>query len=70
MADATEAVAEAWASIDGKIANFRADKAAATRRDDEPGWYYSGYLSDAASLIRRLEKRGYTVTPLDRKEDE
>jgi hypothetical protein len=56
---ATEALAEAWASIDGKLEQFR------QCRDDgfaeEADGYYVGYLSDAEELRRRLEARGYVI---------
>jgi len=56
---AVEALAEAWASIDGKLKDF-----AAGRESDEIdafGGHYAGYLADAMSMIDRLEKRGFTV---------
>lgn len=57
-----EALAEAWASIDGKLDRFRACKV-----DPElefVGGYYGGYMIEAKEMILRLEKRGYTVVPL------
>ena len=57
-----EALADAWASVDGKAEKFRAGKGAASI-EDEPGGYYSGYMSDASELAKRLLKRGYTITP-------
>ncbi len=58
---ANEALAEAWASIDGKLDQFHADKTAV----DFGHGYYEGYLSDAAELERRLLARGYRIMPLD-----
>lgn len=57
-----EALADAWASIDGKVEKFRAGKGAASI-EDEPGGYYSGYMSDAEELAMRLLKRGFIITP-------
>lgn len=59
---AIEAVADAWASIDGKVDEFRAGKNAKSI-EDEPGGYYSGYLSDAQELVTRLHTRGFLVVP-------
>lgn len=56
---AVEALAEAWASIDGKAEKFLACKA--DRDVEMKGGYYRGYLADAEALIERLERRGYTV---------
>lgn len=58
---ATEAVADAWASIDGKRDKFWSCK---SDPDEEAiSGYYSGYMEDAAELIRRLEARGYVLVP-------
>lgn len=58
----TEALADAWASIDGKLEKFRAGK---DKPDlDEPGGYYSGYMEDAKELRQRLKTRGYLITKL------
>jgi hypothetical protein len=48
---AVEAVAEAWAAIDGKLDAYRADE----------GGHRDGYLSEASELIRNLEQRGFGV---------
>ena len=61
--DRIEALADAWASIDGKLEKFRAGKGAADIRD-EPGGHWSGYMEEAREMIQRLEKRGFTVVPL------
>lgn len=58
--DAIEAVADAWASIDGKVELFRSGKNAKSI-EDEPGGHYSGYMAEAAELIARLRKRGFEV---------
>jgi len=54
-----EALAEAWASIDGRAVKFRQGKTDQAV-EDEFG-HYQGYMAEAAELIRRLEKRGYTI---------
>lgn len=57
--EAAEALAEAWASIDGKLERFRACKAD-PELDNTEG-RYQGYMCEAEEMIRRLEKRGFTV---------
>ncbi len=57
---ATEALADAWASIDGKLQKFRAGKGVHDIME-EPGGYFSGYMADAEAMIERLERRGYVV---------
>jgi hypothetical protein len=57
-----DAVAEAWASIDGKDDEYRAGRNAASILD-EPGGHFSGYQSEAQELIQRIEKRGYKIVP-------
>lgn len=57
-----EALAEAWASIDGKLEAFRAGKGAA-KLEDEPGGHYSGYMAEAHELSERLLARGFIVVP-------
>lgn len=57
---AVEALAEAWASIDGKLDEFRA-----ANGEDVTG-HRDGYLIEAAEMIERMERRGYTVVALDR----
>ena len=56
MSEAIEALAEAWASLDGKLDEFLAGR----RGEDTEGDYH-GYLSDAAELAKRLEHRGYVI---------
>lgn len=56
-----EALAEAWASIDGKLDLFLANKA--DRSLDRTDGSYPGYIEEAQEMIRRLESRGYTVVP-------
>jgi len=57
---ATEALAEAWASIDGKLERFRAEKILS---GDGTGTFV-GYMAEAEEMIRRLYTRGYSITPL------
>ena len=56
---AVEALAEAWASMDGKAEKFRACKA--DREAEMKMGHYRGYLADAEGMIERLEDRGYTI---------
>ena len=51
-----EAVAEAWASIDGKLDEFKGGKCGF----DHLG-HYEGYLTEARELITRLERRGFKI---------
>jgi hypothetical protein len=57
-----EAVAEAWAGIDGKADEFALCRA--NRDCDDTMGHYGGYVAEARELIRRIEARGYTVTAL------
>jgi hypothetical protein len=56
MSKAIEALAEAWASLDGKLDEFLAGRGGEDTEGD-----YHGYLSDAAELAERLEQRGYVI---------
>lgn len=58
-----EALADAWASIDGKVDKFRAGKGCASI-EDEPGGHYSGYMAEADEMIRRLNARGFDVVAI------
>lgn len=57
--DRIEALAEANASMNGKLDQFRAGK---DGRDD--AGHYDGYMTEAREVLRRLESRGFTVEPL------
>ena len=57
--DAREAVADAWASVDGKLDAFRAGRGLPIAA--QPGGHYVGYLCDADALIERIERRGYRL---------
>jgi phosphoserine phosphatase len=59
--NAAEALAEAWASIDGKAEQFKSCKAD-SEAEDLMG-FYEGYLADAQEMIKRLQDRGYKVVP-------
>ena len=59
---ASEALAEAWASIDGKLDEFRAGKTAPNIEDF--GGHYEGYMAEAEEMMRRLQSRGYHIVPL------
>lgn len=58
-----DAVADAWASIDGKVDEYRAGKNAMSIMD-EPGGHFSGYQADARELIERIAKRGFVLVPV------
>lgn len=57
--DAIHAVAEAWASIDGKLPDFKREQANPFQVNDTGT--YLGYLAEAQEMIRRIEARGFTV---------
>lgn len=54
-----EAVAEAWASIDGRLGKFLACKGAPDL--DRVLGHYSGYCAEASELVERLRLMGYTL---------
>jgi hypothetical protein len=63
MKDVIDAVAEAWASIDGKLELYQKDEA--SRLLDKKGvplGYFEGYRADARALIERIKYRGYNLT--------
>jgi hypothetical protein len=60
-----EAIAEAWASIDGKLKDYELDRDAGGNlvfEDGCPCGYYDGYQADATELLTRIEERGWTMT--------
>src|SRR5262252_3942943 len=61
MSEAIEALAEAWASLDGKLDEFLSGRGGEDTEGD-----YHGYLSDAAELAKRLEHRGYRIVRIER----
>jgi len=58
---AIEALAECWASMDGKLDEFRAGKASKS----DPGGHYQGYWVEASDVLQRLETRGFTIKPTE-----
>jgi hypothetical protein len=62
---AEEAVAQAWASIDGKLDAFRFERDNPKSPQAEIDGHYQGYMAEAREMIRRLEDRGYTVRTLE-----
>ena len=64
---AIDAVAEAWASIDGKLKSYEADRDQLGGAFDEygrPTGYFDGYQCDAGELLRRVEQRGFVLVPV------
>lgn len=59
---AVDAIAEAWASIDGKLPQYSHERATGIRGSG----HYEGYQTEAAELIKRLETRGFKVVPIER----
>ena len=57
--DAVEALAQSWASIDGKLERFFECKAD-PELDDTEG-RYQGYMCEAEEMIKRLGTRGFKV---------
>ncbi len=60
-----EALAESWASIDGRLKRYRSDDGS-----DRTDGTRDGYNAEAAELIKRLNARGYDVTPLGQLSEE
>jgi len=61
------ALAASWASIDGKLEQFgkeRFVKTDAKTPRETPGGYHDGYLIEAEEMLRRLERRGFTLSRL------
>ena len=63
---AVDALAEAWASLDGKLDKYLLDRdteggapAGWFVNDETPWGYYDGYQSDASELLKRLAIRQY-----------
>ena len=53
----TRALAESWASMDGKLDKFLACEKGAE------GGYFDGYMAEAQEEIERMRARGFDVTP-------
>lgn len=58
---AIDALAESWASIDGVIDDYISDKSA----EDYGTGVYIGYQHEAGEMIKRMERLGYTVVPIE-----
>lgn len=56
---AIEALADAWASADGKCARFRECKENPDLEATDG--YYGGYMADAEDLMTRLQNRGFVI---------
>jgi len=57
-----DALADAWASMDGLDSEYRAG--IGKRIHEQPGGYYAGYQAEASELIDRLRGRGFDVVPM------
>lgn len=64
--DYIEALAEAWASIDGKRADFIRGKV--DRDWDDAHGSYEGYMAEAKEMTKRLAVRGYEIVPIEKGE--
>ena len=58
---AISALADAWASIDGKIDHYRFSRDNPGHPEAIAGGYYQGYQIEAEEMIVRLRKRGFDV---------
>lgn len=65
---AVSALAEAWASMDGRLDHFIRERDGKVGPKDR-GYRgsYIGYLADAEELQKRLLKRGFKVTRIRRR---
>ncbi len=57
--DRIVALAEAWASMDGKLERYQADDGS-----DPKDGTRDGYNGEAAEMIKRLNARGFDVVPI------
>lgn len=64
-ADGIDALADAWASIDGRVESYRAG-----RHDGDPAGRHAGYTAEAEEMARRLARRGYRLVPIDTRDKE
>jgi len=66
--DAIEALAETWASIDGKLEEFKRERVIANgsfaTSSVVGAGHYLGYTAEAEEMIRRLRTRGFDVLPI------
>lgn len=63
---AIDAVAESWASIDGKITSYEIEERSQNMGYNDPRYtgHYEGYQAEARELIERIRRRGFDVAPL------
>lgn len=61
---AVDALAEAWASIDGHLEAYRRERDGNVVNPSENEGRYEGYQAEATEMIIRLRKRGFDVTPI------
>lgn len=61
---AVDALAEAWASIDGHLEAYRRERDGNVFNPSENEGRYDGYQAEATEMINRLRKRGFDVTPI------
>lgn len=54
------ALADAWASIDGRSTDFRLGRLA--KKLESYGGHFAGYEAEAEEMIRRLECRGWVLS--------
>lgn len=65
---ATEALAEVWATMDGKREEFAYGKT--DRKTDEwHGGYYAGYMADAEGMIEGLREKGFVLVRAEDRPD-
>lgn len=57
-----QALAESWASIDGKLGRYHYDRDWRLTKYDGT---FDGYNSDASEMIDRLSSRGFRIVPVD-----
>lgn len=58
---AQEAVAQAWASIDGHLERFLYERENPDATAEGYEGRYLGYMAEAQELIERIEARGYKL---------
>jgi len=61
---AVTALAEALASMDGKLERFRFERDSLDSKEAEIGGHYDGYMIEAEEVIVRLRRRGFDIIPL------
>lgn len=56
------AIAETWASIDGKLTEFK--RCQTDQEAEAELGYYEGYISEAEEAVKRLAHRGFVIVPM------